>query len=154
MADPFLAPRRRCTGIKSDGRPCGAPPLRDAAECFWHSPEHAAEAAEARRLGGLRRRREHAVSSAYEVGGLATVDDMRRLLDVAMLDTLALDNSVARNRTIKDLVIAAMQLRERGELDERLRAIEAALAGRPALRSLDPLLDDDEDDASQPEAAA
>jgi len=24
--------------------------------CFWHSPEHAEEAEEARRLGGLRRR--------------------------------------------------------------------------------------------------
>ena len=45
-----------------------------------HSPENAEEVAEARRLGGLRRRREVAVSGAYEFDGLETVAGLRRLL--------------------------------------------------------------------------
>ena len=58
-----------------------------------HSPEHAAEAAEARRLGGLRRRREVAVTGAYEFPGLQSVADIRRILEIAVLDTLGLENS-------------------------------------------------------------
>ena len=51
-----------------------------------HCPEHAAEAAEARRLGGLRRRREVAVSGAYDFCGLESVGDIRRLLEVGELE--------------------------------------------------------------------
>ena len=68
--------------------------------CFWHSPEHAEEADEARKLGGLRRRRERTVAGAFEFGGLQTVADIRRLLEVATIDTLSLENSVARSRTL------------------------------------------------------
>ena len=42
-----------------------------------HSPEYAEEVAEARRLGGLRRRREVVVSGAYEFDGLETVVGLR-----------------------------------------------------------------------------
>ena len=51
---------------------CQAAPVKDGDHCFWHSPEYAEDVAEARRLGGLRRRREVAVSGAYEVNGLET----------------------------------------------------------------------------------
>ncbi len=47
-----------CKGLTNEGTKCGAPPLRDAEFCFWHDPEHATEAGEARRLGGLRRKKE------------------------------------------------------------------------------------------------
>ena len=53
-----------------------------------HSAEHAQEMAEARRLGGLRRWREVAVSGAYDFIGLQSVADIRRLLEVAVLDPL------------------------------------------------------------------
>ena len=59
------------------------------------SSENAEELAEARRLGGLRRRREVAVSGAYEFAGLESVGDIRRILEVAVLDTLGLENSIA-----------------------------------------------------------
>ena len=75
---------------------CQAAPVKDGDHCFWHSPEYAEDVAEARRLGGLRRRREVAVSGAYEVNGLETVGDLRRLLVIASLDTLGLENSIAR----------------------------------------------------------
>jgi hypothetical protein len=38
--------------------------MRDVAFCFWHAPGNEEEVAEARRLGGLRRRREKTVSGA------------------------------------------------------------------------------------------
>ncbi len=91
-----------------------------------HSPENAEEVAEARRLGGLRRRREVAVSGAYEFDGLETVADLRRLLVIAALDTLGLEISIARARTLGYLVGVAGKLLETGELEERLAALEAA----------------------------
>lgn len=105
---------------------CQAAPLKDGDHCFWHSPEYAEDVAEARRLGGLRRRREVAVSGAYEVNGLETVGDLRRLLVIATLDTLGLENSIARARTLGYLVGVPGKLLETGELEERLAALEAA----------------------------
>ena len=98
-----------------------------------HSPEYAEEIAEARRLGGLRRRREVAVAGAYEFNGLETVADLRRLLQIAALDTLGLENSIARARTLVYLVGVAGKLLETGEMEQRLAALEAAVQGRKSL---------------------
>ena len=117
---------RQCAFRKEDGQMCQAAPVKDGDHCFWHSPEYAEDVAEARRLGGLRRRREVAVSGAYEVNGLETVGDLRRLLVIASLDTLGLENSIARARTLGYLVGVAGKLLETGELEERLAALEAA----------------------------
>ncbi len=95
-----------------------------------HSPEYAEEVAEARRLGGLRRRREVAVSGAYEFDGLETVAGLRRLLVIAALDTLGLENSIARARTLVYLVGVAGKLLETGELEERLAYLEKAFQGQ------------------------
>ena len=54
-------------------------PLRDRPYCFSHDPERAEEAAEARRLGGLRRRKEGTIAVAYDLPGLDTVAGIRRL---------------------------------------------------------------------------
>lgn len=101
--------------------------------CFWHAPEKEEEAAEARRIGGLRRRREKALSGAYDLGGLATVPDIRRILDVALLDTAGLENSIARNRLLVAIAMAATRLLEVGELETRLGALEAARPTMPRL---------------------
>ena len=81
---------------------------------------------EARRLGGLRRRREVAVSGAYEFVGMETVGGLRRLLEIAAVDTLSLENSIARSRTLAYLAMAAIKLLEVGELEQRLAALEAS----------------------------
>ena len=122
-----------CAGRKANGQPCRAPRVHDGDYCLMHSPEYAADAAEARRLGGLRRRREVAVSGAYEFNGLATVADIRRLLEVAALDTLGLENSIARARTLGYLGLAAAKLLETGELEQRIAVLEAAVQGQAAL---------------------
>jgi hypothetical protein len=121
---------RTCKAFRDDGRACGAAPLTDGEFCLWHDPAHAEEVAEARRLGGLRRRRETAVAGAYSFDGLGSVPQIRRLVEVAVIDTLGLENSIARARTLAYLAQTATKLLETGELEERLEAVEAALGPR------------------------
>jgi hypothetical protein len=118
---------RGCTALTADGRPCGATRRRDVPYCFAHDPDSSAEAAEARRLGGLHRRREKTVALVYDVSGIGTIEEQERLLEIAALDTLALDNSVARSRTLIDAVRTSVKVRQAGRIEERLDALEAAL---------------------------
>ncbi len=138
--------RRHCTFQKADRQHCQAPPLRDSDYCLMHSPEHAAEVAEARRLGGLRRRREATVSGAYDIGDLNTVADVRRLIQIAVLDTLSLENSVPRSRTLAYLAMAALKTLEVGEMEGRLATLEAVVLSSKPL--LEPVFDIDQNDDS------
>jgi hypothetical protein len=122
---------RSCTGITEGGSACRQAPLSDSDYCFWHSPEHAQEAAEARRLGGLRRRREGTLSGAYDFVGLGSITDLRRLLEIAALDALGLENSIARARAITAIVQVGARLLEVGEFEERLEALEGVVQPRP-----------------------
>ena len=126
----MLTEKRLCRGKNESGEPCGQPPLREGELCFWHDPAHAEEAAEARRFGGLRRRRERAVEGAYDIEGLEDVPAIRRLVEVAALDTLSLENSILRARTLISAALAAAKLLEVGEFEERLSALEATVAPR------------------------
>jgi len=119
-----------CSGVKADGSPCQAHALRDAEYCFYHSPDHADEVAEARRLGGQRRRKERIVAGAYDFEGLSTVESLRRLVEVAAIDTLGLENSVSRARTLGFLVQVASRLMETNELEARIEELERAVAPR------------------------
>ena len=119
-----------CAGKKENGQPCRSPKLKDGDYCLMHSPEHAEDVAEARRLGGLRRRREVAVSGAYDFVGLQSVTDIRRLVEVAVLDTLGLENSISRARTLAYLATTAIKLLEVGELEQRLASLEAGRTRR------------------------
>jgi hypothetical protein len=125
-----LLTKRACSAVKDDGESCRQTPLRDADFCFWHDPDHAREAAEARRLGGLRRRRERTVQGAYEFEGLRTIDDIRRLLEIGITDVLALDNSIARARTLAYLGQVALRVFEVGRVEERIEDLEKALGSR------------------------
>jgi len=125
---------RGCTAVREDGSPCGATRRRDVPFCFWHDPASAPEADEARIVGGLRRRRESAVAIAYDVSGVATIEEQERILEIATLETLALPNSIARSRTLIDAVRAGLKVREAGQSEARLAALEAALPGRSPAR--------------------
>jgi hypothetical protein len=111
--------------------------MRGEQFCLFHSPDHAEDAKEARRLGGLRRRREKTVSGAYAFEGLDSVAAIRRILDIAVLDILGLDNSLARSRTLIAAAQAATRLLEAGELEARIAALESALG--PSRRLPDPI---------------
>ena len=125
---------RTCKHVKDDGQFCGSPPLLDDVFCFMHSPQTAGEAAEARRLGGLRRRKEKITQGAYDFDGLEDVPKIRRLLEIAVVDTLGLESSIARSRALAYLAQMAFKALEIGELEERVQALEEAM--RPRLRTM------------------
>lgn len=122
--------QRRCSFRSTTGKPCRAAPLKDGEFCLMHSPEHAKEVQEARRLGGLRRKREVTVSGAYDFEGLETVAGIRRLVEVAVLDTLGAENSLARSRTLGYLAQVALHTLEVGDLENRLNNLEQAVHGQ------------------------
>jgi hypothetical protein len=126
-----------CLGQRPDGQRCRSWPIRGEPYCLWHSPEREEEAADARRLGGLRRRREKAVSGAYDFGGLDSIQSIRRILEIATIDTLGLDNSVVRSRTLISAAVAAAKLLETGELEARLAVLELAQSSARGGRTAD-----------------
>ncbi len=122
--------KRVCRFRKDDGQACGSPPLRDGAFCLWHDPEHTDEVAEARKIGGSRRKRERTVAVAYDFEGLTTVESVRRLIEIAVVDTLSMENSINRNRTLAYLAQGAIKLLQEGEHEERIQSLEATLKPR------------------------
>lgn len=120
---------RRCVQAMPDGRLCGAPPMRGERYCFAHHPDKAEEAAEARKLGGLRRRREVAVGGAFEFEGFGTLEAILRVIDIATYDVLSLENSIARSGMLVRAAATALKVHEVGELEARLAALEAAVRG-------------------------
>jgi hypothetical protein len=107
---------RGCTFEMPDGLGCRAPAMRGQSHCYWHDPSRLEEAADARRLGGLHRRKATSVATVYDFAGLRTVEGAQRLLETAALETFALDNSIARNRALIAAAQTAPQLIEDAEL--------------------------------------
>jgi hypothetical protein len=134
--------RRRCQGARADGQSCGMAPMVGSDYCWAHDPTNAEAAAEARRLGGMRRKREGTVAGAYQFEGLGNVQDIRRLIEIAVLDTLGMENSIQRSRTIAYLAQTALKSLEVGEVQDRLAVLEESVLGRRSFHS--PLFDDDE----------
>ena len=122
--------RRTCQAHRIDGQPCRAVPLSDSAYCLMHDPANAQAVAEARRLGGLRRHKEIAIHGAYAFEGIASVPAIQRVVEVAIEETLALENSVARNRTLGSLAQTALKALEVGELAEEVRVLKQAVFGQ------------------------
>lgn len=136
--------RRTCRHRNERGEPCGAAPLKGEEYCLFHHPERREDVQEIRRLGGLRRRKEHTVAGAFDFCELETVEGIRRLLVIAALDTLGLENSATRSRTLVAIAQAALRALQVGELEERVQFLEQAVKGQASeLRSL---FDQDEDD--------
>ena len=134
-----MVARRSCAFVMPDGQACRAGPQRDRPYCFSHDPERATEAAEARRLGGLRRRKEGTIAVAYDLPGLDTVVGIRRLLDIVVTDGVGLENGIARLRVLISASAAATNLLKVGEFEERLTALESVVgSGAPQSRD-DPL---------------
>ena len=105
--------------------------MRDQPFCFWHHPDNRADAAEARRLGGLRRRREKTLEGAYDLAdGLRSVDSIFRFVEVGAIDLLGLDTSVARSNAMFRGALVAAKLLEVGDLAQRIANLEAVLKYR------------------------
>jgi hypothetical protein len=121
---------RACTYQMPEGRACRATPLRDEPYCFWHSPETSEDLTEARRMGGLHRRKKRTVATIYGFGGLRSIEDHQALLETVAVETLGLENSIARNRALTAIVTTGAKLIELGDLAARVATIEATLGPR------------------------
>ena len=62
--------------------------------------------------------------------GLETVSGIRRLVEVAVLDTLGMENSMARSRTLAYLAMVALRTLEVGDLEQRIALLEQAVHGQ------------------------
>src|SRR5664280_2336770 len=124
---------RACSFEMPDGRACRANPLRGESLCFWHSPDTADDLAEARRMGGLHRRKKRTVATIYGFGGLRSIEDHQALLETVVIETMTLENSIARNSAVTRMIATGAKLIELGDLATRLAAIEATLG--PGRRS-------------------
>ena len=116
--------QRKCVFWSTTGKQCRAAPLKDGEFCLMHSPERIHEVQESRRLGGLRRKRESTISNAYQFKSLNNINGIRRVVEVAILDTLAMENSIPRNRTLATLVQVALHTLEVGDIEARIAALE------------------------------
>jgi hypothetical protein len=137
-----LVTPRPCKATRADGQPCGMPPMAESEFCWAHDPANAEAAAEARRMGGLRRKREGTVTGAYNFGGLSNVHDIRRLIEIAVVDTLSIENSIQRSRTLAYLAQTGLKSLEVGEVQDRLQQLEELVLGRRPFHSS--MFNDDE----------
>lgn len=120
-------PRRECRARREDGGVCRQAALHDCDYCFWHDPDHADDAREARRLGGARRRKEATITGAFDLDGLDTTHGVLRLLEVAANDALQLDNSIQRVRALAYVAYLLDRVQHTSILAERVRVLEELL---------------------------
>ena len=119
--------RRKCHTLNQRGRPCGAPALREGSRCFWHAPETEAAAADARRLGGLRRRREATIAGAFDLDGMEPGAVLLRVSDLGLTDILEMKPSPARSRLLLQWLASRARLEETVVGEARLQALEAGV---------------------------
>ena len=75
-----------------------------------------------RKLGGQRRKREGALEVAYDLEGLDSVLGLRRVLELALFDTVNLENSLGRGRLLVAVAQAGGQLLvDRGAREAMMR---------------------------------
>ncbi len=121
---------RTCNGKTEGGTPCRAAPIHGSEFCVFHDPSFADTLQDARKAGGQRRRREVTLAAAYDLEGLDTIGALYRLLEIITFDAIAMENSIARGRLLLGVVAAGVKLKEVGDHEDRLQAIEAALGPR------------------------
>lgn len=121
---------RTCREKNTDGNSCGAAPLLGEQFCLWHHPDHTDEVAEARRLGGINRRRQRIVFAANDFEGLASVEQVRRLLDLSVSVTLQQQPSLAQAKTLAYLAQQGLKMLEVGEIQERIEQLESVMGDK------------------------
>ena len=135
-----MVTHRFCAFHFPDGRACHSPPLHDGNYCLMHSPEHAKEVQDARRIGGLHRKREATLSVAFDFEGLETIDGIRRLLQIAATDALAMESSPSRSRQLVYIAMAVLRILEVRAFEQRLMGLERSVSPNSAQLAL-PIFD-------------
>lgn len=120
----------KCLGLRSDGSPCGSPIIGESGYCFAHDPERIEEATKARRRGGK-------ASSAIERTrrlAPASLRDVYSTLEAALGEVHDGHLAPQRAQAMASLARAMISVVTAGEVEERVRSLEALLMDSPPQR--------------------
>jgi|WetSurMetagenome_2_1015567.scaffolds.fasta_scaffold10577_2 hypothetical protein len=116
-----------CKGLRKDGQACGGWAISERGFCVSHDAASAGILAAARRAGGRARHgRKVGTTGDTPAVNLVTLADVLALLQRAVNDCLALENSLSRARTLGYLAGIWGDVFESSELERRVLALEAA----------------------------
>ena len=101
---------------------CGANAMKNSKFCFWHNPDTVEARDVARKKGGYNRKKKTStVGNAYSV---RSVEDIYRILELAINETIeSLPNS-AKPRTLGYLCQILLRVQETKELEKRIQELE------------------------------
>ena len=116
-----------CSYITRRGNRCRAQPLAGESWCGLHHPDNQARVAAGRKVGGSRRKRPTTLLEDVDFGDLAGV---RRVLELAAVDAIALDPSAQRCRVLVAAAEAAGRLLQTADYEARLAELEALIASQ------------------------
>lgn len=116
-----------CQALNRHNEPCNAAAGKDGF-CYFHSPARAVDRLKSTSAGG--KARHNRTLAPSEPVKAKTTADVLTILEQAIGDALALENSLARARTIGYLALATLKTIEVNEFDARLAALEIALKAR------------------------
>ena len=115
----------RCRATTAAGSPCSAQPVRPSGFCYWHDPALAAERDAARRRGG-RGKSNRARAAKRLPEEVLTPATLQGLLGRTLREVIAGRVAPGVANAAATLGRAIVAVREATELEERLRALEAA----------------------------
>ena len=119
----------RCKAVTADGTPCRAQRVHGAEYCFFHDPQRAEDRAAAQQAGG-RKGRAAVLPAETPRRPVETAADVIALLGetIHQVRTGALDPRVGNCvGYLSGTILKAIQ---QGDMEERLKALETAMAGQ------------------------
>lgn len=114
--------------MNKDGSECRARPRPSSDRCFAHDPALEDLRREARERGGRNRRR--LKGTPAQAVSLTSIADVLELLRLTADDTLALENSLGRSRTLAYIAQVALRAVGFRELEKQMLEIEGVLKPR------------------------
>lgn len=120
----------QCKANTTSGQACRSQAIKSSQFCFIHDSAQGKARAKARKRGGERRRVPHAGNPETIPANVRTIDDVLKILDYAVAETMPLENSIQRGRLIVAIAGTFIEAIKTGELESRLMAIESALKAR------------------------
>lgn len=121
--------KKQCQATKRNAMPCNAS-AGENGFCFTHDATKGKERATARRNGGLRRIAPSVADKSLVRRETRSITDVMIILDYALQESLALQNSIPRGRLLVSIAHGYIEALKVGEMEQRLEAVENALGLR------------------------
>jgi hypothetical protein len=133
MTNEKTTKARTCKARTANGAPCKMKPTVTG-YCFNHDPGRAADRAQARKRGGEARHTPHAGDADAVNRSPRTIEESYSILDYALVETLAMDNGIQRNRLLVSIAAAYVDARKVGELETQLMELMRILGNREQVK--------------------